>query len=179
MFGKWFRFLNAKHVAEEQREITLKDVRVGETAVIESLRGEPSVCQRLREMGFCESSVVQKLADSGALICKVCETKIIISKKLANNIIVKNAYNRSYPIKETEEIILLSQMTVGQQGIVYDFACEDEDSERVEEMGLTPGEPIEIVRYAPLGDPIEVKIRGYLLSLRKQEADLIQVRIPQ
>ena len=66
-------------------------------------------------------------------------------------------------------------MSIGQSGIIRDFVCESDDCERIEEMGITPGEPIEIVRYAPMGDPIEVKIRGYLLSLRKQEAELIEV----
>lgn len=75
------------------------------------------------------------------------------------------------------KIILLSQMSVGQRGIVDDFAFEDDGYERIEEMGVTPGESVEVVRYAPLGDPIEIKIRGYLLSLRKQEADRIKIKL--
>jgi Fe2+ transport system protein FeoA len=73
--------------------------------------------------------------------------------------------------------IFLSQMSVGQKGIVQEFAFEDEGHERLEEMGMTQGEGIEIIRYAPLGDPIEIKIRGYNLSLRKQEADRIKVKL--
>ena len=41
---------------------------------------------------------------------------------------------------------------------------------RLMEMGITPGLPLEIIRTAPLGYPIEIKIRGYLLSLREAEA---------
>ena len=74
-------------------------------------------------------------------------------------------------------IVLLGQMSVGQRGIIDDFAFETDGYERIEEMGVTPGETVEIVRYAPFGDPIEIKIRGYLLSLRKQEADRIKVRL--
>jgi len=48
--------------------------------------------------------------------------------------------------------------------------------QRLMEMGLTPGTSIEIVRVAPLGDPIEVKVRGYRLSLRKQDAAHILCR---
>ena len=44
------------------------------------------------------------------------------------------------------------------------------------EMGLLVGTTVELVRFAPLGDPVEIKVRGYNLSLRKHEADLIQVR---
>jgi len=44
-------------------------------------------------------------------------------------------------------------------------------------MGLVPGEKLEIVRLPPLGDPIEIKIRGYFISLSRKEADRIKVKI--
>lgn len=46
---------------------------------------------------------------------------------------------------------------------------------RLREMGLLPGTTVTLVRVAPLGDPIEIKIRGYHLSLRKAEADHVLV----
>jgi len=46
---------------------------------------------------------------------------------------------------------------------------------RLLEMGVLPGTEVEFVRCAPFGDPIDLKIRGYHLSLRKQEAELILV----
>ncbi len=175
---KWLKEkLTYKTCDCESGERTLHDVPIGKSVVIDCLRGEPGTCQRLREMGFCESSVVQKIADSGALICKVCEAKVIISKKLANNIIVRDICAKDKMTNADAKIILLSQMSIGERATIHDFVYESDDCERVEEMGITPGETIEIVRYAPLGDPIEVKIRGYLLSLRKDEADLIKVRL--
>lgn len=47
---------------------------------------------------------------------------------------------------------------------------------RLLEMGLTPGAEIELVRSAPLGYPIEIKIRGYSLTIRKQEANCIELK---
>ena len=44
------------------------------------------------------------------------------------------------------------------------------------EMGLLVGISVELVRFAPLGDPVEIKVRGYNLTLRKQEAEQIFVR---
>ena len=49
------------------------------------------------------------------------------------------------------------------------------DAARLLEMGLTPGTSIEVVRSAPLGFPIEIKVRGYLLTLRKKEAECIEL----
>lgn len=46
---------------------------------------------------------------------------------------------------------------------------------RLLEMGLLPGTPVEVIRCAPLGFPIEIKVRGYLLSLRKAEARCIEI----
>jgi ferrous iron transport protein A len=46
---------------------------------------------------------------------------------------------------------------------------------RLMEMGLTPGSKIEVVRAAPLGFPIEVKVRGYSISLREAEAECVEI----
>jgi Fe2+ transport system protein FeoA len=45
-------------------------------------------------------------------------------------------------------------------------------------MGLLVGTLVELVRFAPMGDPVEIKVRGYHLSLRKHEADQIWVQLP-
>jgi ferrous iron transport protein A len=66
-------------------------------------------------------------------------------------------------------------MSLGQKGIIRDFTADNDDYERIVEMGVTPGEQVEIIRYAPMGDPIEIRVRGYLLSLRKTEAERIKV----
>ena len=50
------------------------------------------------------------------------------------------------------------------------------DKARLMEMGLLVGTQVELVRFAPLGDPVEIKVRGYNLTLRKHEAELILVR---
>ncbi len=48
---------------------------------------------------------------------------------------------------------------------------------RLLEMGLTPGIGVELLRRAPLGDPIELRVRGYLLSLRADQAALVQLTL--
>ena len=68
-------------------------------------------------------------------------------------------------------------MKIGQRGRIDQLLDAGEILQRLLEMGLTPGADIEVVRFAPLGDPIDIKIRGYHLSLRRQEADVIQVKL--
>lgn len=156
----------------------LCDVCAGERVLVECLQGDSGECQRLREMGFCENAQVEMIAQNAAFICKVCDSKIIISEGLAQNIIVGQCPKPAEgAMPENLNIKRLSELTAGQSGEVYDFLEENDTCARLEEMGLTPGEKIEVVRFAPLGDPVEIKIRGYLLSLRREEAELIQVNI--
>ena len=74
-------------------------------------------------------------------------------------------------------LVFLSQMSVGQKGEILKLIGEGEICHRLLEMGLTTGATIEVVRFAPLGDPIDIKIRGYHLSLRRHEAEAIFVNI--
>ncbi len=46
---------------------------------------------------------------------------------------------------------------------------------RIMDMGITPGVEVKVVKMAPLGDPVEIRIRGYELSLRREEAARIEV----
>ena len=74
-------------------------------------------------------------------------------------------------------IVQLTEMEPGQKGIVDGFSGEEKDRYRLMEMGLLPGTEIRFVRRAPLGDPLEVEIRGFHLSLRIQEAASIGISL--
>jgi ferrous iron transport protein A len=71
----------------------------------------------------------------------------------------------------------LDTLVPGQRGIIESIAGDDALVQRIWEMGLTEGEPVEVVAFAPLGDPIEIQIRSYNLSLRKSEASRIHVTL--
>jgi ferrous iron transport protein A len=64
----------------------------------------------------------------------------------------------------------LDQLHRGQRARIIDVKGDDNISTRLMEMGLTEGEEIELIDFAPLGDPIEFAVRGYRLSLRTEEA---------
>jgi ferrous iron transport protein A len=64
----------------------------------------------------------------------------------------------------------LSELAVGATGIVRAFTVGSRASMRLREMGVLPGTEVRVVRLAPLGDPIEIEVRGFHLSLRKAEA---------
>jgi len=74
------------------------------------------------------------------------------------------------------ETIALSQLSTGAAAELVSFPLNGSAFLRLREMGMLPGTSITLMRVAPLGDPIEIKVRGYNLTLRKSEADHIQVR---
>ena len=65
---------------------------------------------------------------------------------------------------------LLSEFSVGERGSVKTVSGEGKMRRRLFDMGVTPGAEIFLRKKAPLGDPLEVTIRGYELTLRKTEA---------
>jgi len=69
----------------------------------------------------------------------------------------------------------LSELDPGERGKVVSVAGDAEAARRLMEMGLMRGTAVEVVRRAPLGDPLEVKVRGFMLTLRRAEAEHIEV----
>jgi ferrous iron transport protein A len=72
----------------------------------------------------------------------------------------------------------LSSLAIGTAATVAEIKVRPEKRARLMEMGLLVGTPVQLVRFAPLGDPVEIKVRGYHLTLRKEEAEQIWVRPP-
>ena len=66
----------------------------------------------------------------------------------------------------------LSELEPGQKAIILSFE-NDEIFLKLMEMGCLPGDPIVVERFAPLGDPMAIRVSGYQLSLRKNEASTI------
>ncbi len=69
----------------------------------------------------------------------------------------------------------LDDLKIGQRALIVEVGGDDGIAIRLMEMGLTDGEEITLIGFAPLGDPIEFLIRGYRLSLRKAEARRVEV----
>lgn len=73
----------------------------------------------------------------------------------------------------------LSQFKTGETGTVIIVNGEGQVRRRLFDMGITPGCEIYLRKKAPLGDPIEVSLRGYELTLRKDEADLVEMEMKE
>jgi ferrous iron transport protein A len=72
-------------------------------------------------------------------------------------------------------MIKLAELKQGEEGIIDSFS-DTEMSLKLMEMGCVPGEKVSVERSAPFGDPIAISISGYLLSVRKEEADTVIIQ---
>ncbi len=70
----------------------------------------------------------------------------------------------------------LDQLKAGESGVVLGYEGEEDLHYRLKELGLVKGTSVLVKRLAPLGDPMEIILRGYSLSIRKQDAAKILVR---
>lgn len=73
----------------------------------------------------------------------------------------------------------LRNMRIDQQATVEHISARGELGRRIRDMGLTPGTPIRVVGRAPLKDPVALRLMGFTLTLRNNEADHIQVAVQE
>lgn len=78
--------------------------------------------------------------------------------------------------EEEEKVETLRNVKVGQTVTVVKLHGEGAIKRRIMDMGITKGTEVYVRKVAPLGDPIEVTVRGYELSLRKADAEMIEVK---
>ncbi|MGN1235075.1 MAG: ferrous iron transport protein A [Christensenellaceae bacterium] len=71
----------------------------------------------------------------------------------------------------------LEQFRIGESGVIVEVSGEGRIRRRLFDMGVTPGAEVSLRKKAPLGDPIEVTLRGYELTLRKAEAACVSVEV--
>ena len=73
----------------------------------------------------------------------------------------------------------LSEFVIGQSGVIKSVSGEGRIRRRLFDMGVTPGAEVYLRKRAPLGDPVEITIRDYELTLRKSEAELVIMEVKE
>ncbi len=74
-------------------------------------------------------------------------------------------------------MVTLKDVAIGEKAVVTKINGEGAVKRRIMDMGLTKKAEVTVVKVAPLGDPLELTVRGYQLSIRKADAELIEVQI--
>ena len=132
---------------------------VGEETLILKVGGNPETRKHLEDLGFVPGGTATVVsAIGGNLIVKVKESRVAISDEMART--MKTL--REAKIGETVKVVKLH----GEGAI----------KRRIMDMGITKGTEVYVRKVAPLGDPVEVTVRGYELSLRKADAEMIEIQ---
>lgn len=149
---------------------TLADVSLNQVVQVDEMKLENDLKHRLQDLGMIVGSkvaVVNQSGDNGIILLH--NTRLALSQSLLKQIFVKDL------TEDQETWVSLDQLSAGEQGVVVNVHGTGAVKRRLMDMGLTKGTQVKVVKLAPLGDPIELRVRGYELSLRKNESEMVVV----
>ncbi|MFT8557862.1 MAG: ferrous iron transport protein A [Liquorilactobacillus hordei] len=152
---------------------TLAEINKKGSYIITEILGNKKLVRRLNEIGIVNNTTITLLSgtsDTGKVIVLKGQ-RLALNESLASNLLVISADEQ-----RDDELKRLSQLGVGDEGIAIKINGSRPLRRRLLDMGLTGHTLIRVCQIAPLGDPIEIELRGYKLSLRKEEADYVVVR---
>ena len=154
--------------------------KAGETVTIRRISGKDEVRLQLAELGFVvgsEVTVVNEIA--GNLIVQVKQSRLALDKTMATaSWRTEAAPSRccmKYCKGGTSTMKTLKDVKVGETATVARLHGEGPVKRRIMDMGITKGVQIDVRKVAPLGDPMELTVRNYELSVRKADAEMIEV----
>lgn len=143
----------------ENDNVTIEEVVAGNGAL-----------ENLKELGIYlqdKISVIEGCRSNGPIYISKDERKIAIGRGLAEKVLVNSIADATIP---------LSKIKVGDKVEVVKMNSSGEIRYRLLDMGLVKGVKLKILRVAPLGDPVEVEMNGFNISLRLNEAESILVK---
>lgn len=143
----------------------------GDKVKLENINGGRGAGENVKNLGLAvgdEIEILNSKNGTGPVEVKNNGHAVSVGKELAAKLIVDTA---------NEYHSTLDKMRVGDKVRITKINSEGDIRVRLLDMGLVKGERVEILRFAPLGDPLEVKIQGFLLTLRLEEARCIEVKL--
>lgn len=149
---------------------TLAETPLNKVVQIETLQLTDELKHRMQDLGMTQGTKIAVVNSSGSnSIVLLHNARVAIDHALLNKINVKE-------VTEDESTWQsLDSLTVGDQARIVSVHGAGAVKRRLMDMGITRGTLVKVVKLAPLGDPLEIRIRGYELSLRKSEAELVLV----
>lgn len=156
----------------------LSIAQAGDRLRVIQINGGSSMKTYLAEMGVREGTelVVIDRSASGSAIVMIGDQQIGVGAGMTEKILCIQAIP-GYPEGQKPRLrsnTRLREIAIGAKGRILGYESTNRSyKRRLLSMGLTPGTEFKIIRHAPLGDPTEIKVRGFSLTLRKDEADAL------
>ncbi|MGQ3674501.1 FeoA family protein [Xanthobacter sp. TB0139] len=152
-------------------QIKLFEVTSGKVR-IRSLKGSADEQKRLSDLGLHPGSrveVLQHNGENGIVVAVNDDGRMVLDASSSEQVIV----TIQQPVTAG---LAISALKPGDRARIVGLGrSRPEYRQKLMSMGLTPGATFEITRMAPLGDPVEIRVRGFSLTLRKNETEMIAV----
>ncbi|EOI00191.1 ferrous iron transporter A [Enterococcus haemoperoxidus ATCC BAA-382] len=151
--------------------LTLAQAKLNKVYTIEEIQAEGFAKKHLNNLGLVPGGkvvLVNYSSENGIVLLHNSRIAINLSVLQQITIVEKNI--------DEENWLSLDQLTVGEKARVIGIHGQGAVKRRLMDMGLTKGVDLLVRKMAPLGDPIEINLRGYELTLRKNEAELVLVQ---
>lgn len=148
--------------------LSLAHAHLGQAYTVAGFHPDLMQDQHLRNLGLVIGGPIRLISlENGSGIVTIQHTKVALGAEILNKILITEM--------EARPRCALSSLTVGQTAEVAAVLGSGAIKRRLLDMGITKGTPLLLRKVAPLGDPLEIRLRGYELTLRKGEADLVMV----
>jgi ferrous iron transport protein A len=163
----------------------------GDRAWVAEIKGGHRMVRRLTDLGIAQGSEITIInrTDSGSVIVGLQGCRIGIGAGMAHRVMVAidapdlpatdhepTVESHPHGTSAMPPSLHLGDLKVGQSGHIVGYETGQRAyRQKLLSMGLTPGTHFTVTRHAPLGDPIEIEVRGFKLSLRKGEAAALKV----
>ncbi|MFB6275837.1 MAG: ferrous iron transport protein A [Halothece sp.] len=176
---------NTENKRQKRSLMALAKAQVGDQLWIAGYESKDGI-NRLVGMGLAPGMAIQVLQNlAGNVVVGVGDSRIGIDGSMAKRILVSDQpFDYLVEVEQVNDMetqkTTLKDLQVNQQGKVAPFEATDNPTQKAYKkkllaMGLTPGTEFTVTRVAPLGDPVEILVRGFKLSLRKDEAATLLV----
>ena len=145
-------------------------LNIGETGKIKRIGGNEETRRFLNNLGFVvgtEVSVVSAIG--GNVIVNIKDSRVAINEDMAKR------WREVSWCRKGGSVVKLNEVEVGSTVTVKKIEGDGAYKRRIMDMGITKGVELYIRKVAPLGDPVEITVRGYELSVRKNDAQCVEV----
>ena len=158
---------------------------IGETNTIRKVGGNEETKRFLENLGFVAGAEITVVsAIGGNVIVNIKDSRVAINQDMARHIMVLMdmlpkgdiAINKHDKEKKGDIAMTLGDAAVGSTVVVTKITGDGAYKRRIMDMGITKGSELYIRKVAPLGDPVEITVRGYELSVRKNDAQCVEVK---
>ncbi|MGQ7321245.1 FeoA family protein [Streptococcus suis] len=148
----------------------LQNLQVGQSYLVKDCLTQDDIRKHLANLGLKVGEEIRIISKTKTnAIFQVKASRLALDREIIESLVLIE--------KSATEIINLSEAPIGSSVRVMDIYATGALRRRLMDMGLTKNTQLFLKKVAPLGDPIEITLRGYELTLRKSEAQMIAVQI--